>query len=159
MFLVSSGDKDFLDGIHITRINPFGYADSLLHMSKDPLTVAILLETYGAGNARDLSLFHDDMNHVEVARILHEQKFPFVLGSPMQDGVVDSPYESGTKVILAGAISGGNTTGSTLPVKMSRALYNSWNTKTGLDYDKFRAEMYKNHVGEFDDTIKDRMKK
>ena len=77
----------------------------------------------------------------------------------MHDGVVDSPYEAGTKVILAGAISGGNTTGSTLPVKMSRALFNSWDSINGLDYTEFRKQMYSNHVGEFDATIKDRMKK
>jgi len=150
-------NRNFLDGIHIMEINPFQYADSLLHMAKDPLTVAILLKTYGAGNARDLSLFEEDPTHVGVIGQLHEQKFPLVLGSPMQDGTVDSPYESGTKVILAGAISGGNTTGSTLPVKISRALYNSWSGKTGLLYDKFRHEMYRNHVGEFDEKIKDRM--
>ena len=75
----------------------------------------------------------------------------------MQDGVVESPYESGEKAIMAGAISGGNTTGSTLHVKISRALYNAWDAKTGLDYGRFRREMYSNHVGEFDGRIKDRM--
>jgi L-asparaginase len=149
-------NRNFLDGIDITRINPFGYADSLMHMAKNPSTVAILLETYGAGNVRDLRMFEDDPTHVEVIEKLHKSGFPLVLGSPMQDGVVDSPYESGSRAMLAGAISGGNTTGSTLPIKISRALYNAWDRKTGLDYRKFRAEMYRSHVGEFDERIKDR---
>ena len=150
-------NRNFLDGIFPTEISPFVYADSLLHMAQDPLTVAILLKTYGAGNARDLSIFERDPTHIEVLKKLHEQQFPVILGSPMQDGVVESPYESGEKAILAGAISGGNTTGSTLHVKISRALYNAWDAKTGLDYGRFRREMYYNHVGEFDERIKDRM--
>lgn len=143
-------NKNFLDGIFPTKINPFASAGSLLHMAQDPYTAAILLDTYGAGNIRDLSLFENDPTHIEVLEQLHGQKFPVVLGSPMQDGVVDSPYEAGAKAIKTGAISGVNTTGSTLPVKISRALFNSWDKKSGLDYEKFRREMYTNHVGELD---------
>src|SRR3989344_3297050 len=103
--------------MEIIKINPFQYADSLLHMSKNPSTLAILLETYGAGNVRDLSMFEEDPTHIAVIEQLHRERFPLVLGSPMQDGVVDSPYAPGIKAIKAGAISGVNTTGSTLPKK------------------------------------------
>ena len=141
-------NKNFMDGIHITRINPFEDADALIHQSRNPKTHVILLETCGAGNVRDEAMFEGDSIHTEVLKRLHRRKFPVVLGSPMQDGAIDSPYESGAKAIMAGAVSGGDTTGSTLPVKISRALYNSWDRNNGLDYGRFREEMYKNHVGE-----------
>ncbi len=152
-------NKQFRDGINLVHINPFQSAKSLLHEASDPNSVAILLTTYGAGNVRHLELFEGDGNHVDVLRILHEMQYPVVLGSPMQDGRVNSPYESGVKAINAGVISGGNTTGSALPVKMSRALALSWEVGKGIDYLEFRRQMYKNHIGEFDDRIKDKMLK
>jgi len=153
-------NKKFRDGIEIVRINPFQYADSLLHMSKCNSINAILLTSYGAGNVRDLKMFDNDPTHIEVLEELYNQQFPVILGSPMQDGVVDSPYESGIKAIIEGkVISGGNTTGSTLPIKISRALHNSWDKEKGVDYWKFRKDMYRDHIGEFDERIKDQIAK
>ncbi|MDP3765220.1 MAG: hypothetical protein Q8R04_01795, partial [Nanoarchaeota archaeon] len=140
--------------------------------------------TYGAGNVRSESMFDGDPTYVDVLHKLHEKQFPVVLGSPMQDGVVDSPYAAGVEAIAAGAISGGDTTGATLLVKMSRALYNSWWTEEkqekrfreiplilypnlkekdvieqermfGVDYKLFRREMYRPHVGELTVKMRD----
>ena len=179
-------NPDFRDGILVPDITPFTYAESLLHAATDPLTLAILLKTYGAGNVRAEALFEGETTYVDVIQRLHERHFPFVLGSPMQDGVVLSPYASGERAIDAGAISGGDTTGATLPIKISRALANSWWTgerreqwhksiaatvsdregyfrrnepfMRGVDYAKFREEMYRSHVGELTADIVDRIR-
>lgn len=150
-------NKGFRDGIEKIEINPFGYADTLLDLANARSVHAILLTTYGAGNVRDLKMFDSDPDHIEVLRELYENGFPLVLGSPMQDGIVLSSYAAGLRAITEGkAISGGNTTGSTLPVKMSRALYNSWVPGKVVDYNMFRREMYRQHVGELDtERIKD----
>lgn len=150
-------NKGFRDGIEIVNINPFGYADTLIDLANARSVYAILLTTYGAGNVRDLKMFDGDPDHIEVLKMLYEEGFPLVLGSPMQDGIVLSSYVAGLRAITGGnAISGGNTTGSTLPVKMSRALFNSWVPGKGVDYSLFRKEMYMSHVGELDtEKIKD----
>lgn len=178
-------NPDFRDGILVPDITPFTYAESLLHAATDPLTLAILLKTYGAGNVRDEALFEGETTYVDVIQRLHERQFPIVLGSPMQDGVVLSPYASGERAIDAGAISGGDTTGATLPIKIAKALANSWWTEErreqwrkslpvtithrdefyrlsepfmwGVDYAKFREEMYRSHVGELTANIVDRV--
>ena len=152
-------ERDFRDGIHEMEISPFTDPRVMLSIAKDERTHAILLKTYGAGNVRDLKLHELDESYVTVLKELHEQGFPVILGSPMQDGVVDSPYDTGDKAMEAGAISGGNTTGAMLMAKISRCLALAWNQEIGLDYLKFRSLMYTNHVGEFDENIRDRMKK
>lgn len=128
--LVNGGNlqynPNFRDGVFSTEIQPFANAGSLLHMSTDPFTQAILLVTYGAGNVRNEALYEGELTHVDVIRKLHEQGFPLVLGSPMQDGRVESPYAPGAEAIKAGAISGGDTTGAALLVKMARVLHDSW---------------------------------
>ena len=149
--------SEFRDGMTVEHINPFGAAESLLHKAKDPFSLATIVLTYGAGNVRDVKMWEDEATHVDAIKVLHGMRYPLILGSPMQDGRVDSPYESGTMALLAGAVSGGNTTGSTLPVKISRCLALAWDPEKGYDYRMLREYMYKNHVGEFDENIKDRM--
>lgn len=174
-------DPNFMDGIFSTEIHPFADAEQVLHMSTHPLTQAILFVTYGAGNVRNEPIYEGEMTHVDAIKQLHQRKFPFVLGSPMQDGRIDSHYAVGDAAIKAGAISGGDTTGAMLYVKISRALANSWWTEDrrrahvrelrnrlaysraivnedeyyGLDYSEFRRQMYKNHVGELNMEIRD----
>ncbi len=165
-------NKSFRDGIDKVELHPFDYADSLLHTADDPNHHAILLITYGAGNVRNVAMYDGERTHVDIIRELHARRFPVVLGSPMQDGVVNSPYEAGAEAIIAGAISGGDTTGAALLVKMSRVLYNSWWTEKkraeeigkkneyppilyGPDYLTFRSEMYRSHVGELAIKMKD----
>lgn len=177
--LVTAGNlqyhPNFRDGIFSTEITPFVDAHSLFHMSLDPYASAILFITYGAGNVRNEPLFEGDFTHIDVIRNLHARQFPLVLGSPMQDGRVSSPYEPGVEAIHTGAISGGDTTGAALLVKMSRLLSECWWTDEkrdelqrslkrgrqpvtdsesplsfayGVDYREFRKQMYRNHVGE-----------
>jgi hypothetical protein len=67
----------------------------------------------------------------------------------MMDGVVASNYLSGAKAIAEGVegISAQCTTGASLEVKMMRCLALAYKDG-GLDYEDFRAQMNKNHVGE-----------
>lgn len=174
-------NPNFRDGVFSTEIQPFANAGSLLHMSTDPFTQAILFITYGAGNARNEALYEGELTHIDVIKQLHEMRFPLVLGSPMQDGRVESPYKTGTDVIKAGAISGGDTTGAALLVKMARVLHDSWwdeekyeriknniivrqtrgipniarDQYYGVNYYEFRDGMYKDHVGELGIDIHD----
>lgn len=166
----------FMDGIASSEIHPFNAAESLIYQSTDPLVQAILLITYGAGNVRNEPIFEGEMTHVDAIREFHKRRFPFVLGSPMQDGRIDSHYAVGDEAIKAGAISGGDTTGAMLYVKISRALANSWWTEErryedqhshhvsphstldvryGVDYKEFRRQMYMDHVGELTMNLQD----
>ena len=140
-------DPNFREGVKVVKLSPATPSASVLHDAKDPLTAALMLITYGAGNVRDEPLYEGEVTHVDAIGTLHGEQFPVVLGSPMMDGVVDSPYRAGAAAIKAGGISGGDTCGAALEVKAMRCLANAWDGDK-LDYEKFRAEMYRNHVGE-----------
>lgn len=140
---------DFREGVKVIRISPATASESILHDAADPTCVALLLITFGAGNVRDEAIYEGEKTHVEAIGELSMKGFPVILGSPMMDGVVDSPYRAGAKAIEAGGISGGDTCGAALEVKAMRALALAWNTdEDRLDPARFRAEMYRNHVGE-----------
>lgn len=176
-------NKNFRDGIKIIKQSPFYWGDSLVYDAGDPNTHVILLETFGAGNVRNLKMFEGELTLVDALGILHQRQFPVVLGSPMKDGVIDSSYEVGVDTINSGAISGGDTTGAALYVKISRVLAESWYTqerrdfeikkihlsrpdaqlaasaeiakRIGLHYPTFRKGMYTPHVGELTIELQD----
>ena len=145
----------FREGIKVVRISPATPSESILHDAEDPTCAALLLITFGAGNVRDEGIVKSEKTHIACLRKLCNNSYPVVLGSPMMDGVVDSPYLSGalaisTKEDGGGAISAGDTTGPTLEVKAmyALALAAEKSNDEGLDYAAFRAEMEKDHVGE-----------
>lgn len=141
----------FREGIRVSRISPATPAQCILHDAACPFSHALLLITFGAGNVRDEPGYSGDMTHIEAMTLLHKDNYPVALGSPMMDGVVDSPYVSGAKAVSleAGGISGGDTCGATLEVKMMRCMALAWHEETdSLNADKFRAEMLRNHVNE-----------
>src|SRR3989344_2596502 len=169
-------NKNFRDGIKLIKQSPFMWGDSLIHDANDMNAHVLLLETYGAGNVRGLPMFEGELTLVDALRALHQRKFPVVLGSPMKDGAIDSSYKSGVDALKAGAISGGDTTGAALYVKLSRVLAESWTgpfqfhrTKstmdplaedeirksTGIEYNDFRKGMYTPHVGELTMKLED----
>lgn len=140
---------EFQEGIKVTKLSPSTPSEALLHDSLDPTCQATLLITYGAGNVRDEGLLPNELSHIDVLRLLRECEYPVVLGSPMLDGIVESPYATGAKAVAEGveAISGESTTGASLEVKMMRCLFLA--SKSGiLDYQKFVQQMHKNHIGE-----------
>ncbi|MDD2786163.1 MAG: asparaginase domain-containing protein [Patescibacteria group bacterium] len=144
----------FREGVKVVRISPATPSESILHDATDPTCSAMLLITFGAGNVRDEGVIEDEQSHIDCLWQLHQRRYPVVLGSPMMDGVVDSPYLSGAKAVSknegdGNAISAGCTTGAALEVKCMVALAKAWDdNKDALDYDKFRAAMEQNHVGE-----------
>jgi len=143
----------FREGIKVVRISPATPSESILHDATDPVCEALLLITFGAGNVRDEGIIADEQTHIDCLRQLYDRKYPIVLGSPMMDGRVDSPYRGGVLAVSTeedggGAISGGDTTGPTLEVKCMVALYHTYSDGDTFDYDKFRAEMERDHVGE-----------
>jgi len=142
-------NPNFREGVKVVKLSPATPSASILHDAKDPLTAALMLITYGAGNVRDEPLYEGEQTHVDAIGMLHGEHFPVILGSPMMDGVVDSPYRAGASAIKAGGISGGDTCGAALEVKAMRCLADAWKeADDSVDYDKFRQEMYRNHVGE-----------
>jgi L-asparaginase/Glu-tRNA(Gln) amidotransferase subunit D len=148
----------FREGIKVVKISPATPSQCLLHDATDPFASSILFITYGAGNVRDEPGFEGDMTHIEAVTQLHQQNYPVALGSPMMDGVVDSPYVSGAKAVSleTGGISGGDTCGATLEVKMMRCLALAWDEKEDrLDPVRFREEMLRNHVNELSLRFKD----
>lgn len=149
----------FYEGVKIVKLSPATPSESLLHDAKDPTCCSILVITYGAGNVRDEPSYEGEMTHLDVIKHLREMEYPVVLGSPMMDGVVNSPYISGAMAISPeiGGISAGDTCGSTLEVKMMRCLYLAWDSKTNkLNYRRFHDEMFRNHVGELTPHKKDK---
>lgn len=141
----------FLEGVKVVEISPSTPSQSIYHDGRDPLTAVLLIITFGAGNVRDTPIYESEMTHLDAIARLRGEGVPVVLGSPMMDGRVDSPYETGAKAMkeTVGAISGGDTTGATLHVKAMFCLALSWNVNDGLvDSVKFRELMMKNHVGE-----------
>ena len=148
----------FREGVKIIPISPATPSESIIYDAQDPLCDALLLLTFGAGNVRNEGILDDEQTHVEILRMLHERRYPAVLGSPMMDGAVDSPYKAGADAVdpnQGAAISGGDTTGSSLQVKMMRCLELAWDEASdSLDYDRFRREMQRNHVGELTINLK-----
>src|SRR3989344_3485596 len=140
----------FRDGVKVVELSPATPSESILHDVTDTTCSALLLVTFGAGNVRNVPLYEGEMTHLEAIRRIHEKGYPVVLGSPMMDGKVDSPYASGVAVSPSyGGISGGDTCGPTLHVKMMYCLHGAWiETEDRLDYDRFRMLMGTNHVGE-----------
>ena len=91
------------------------------------------------------------MTHVDAIRILNAGGFPVILGSPMMDGKVDSPYAPGIEALSmeVGGISGGDTCGPSLHVKAMKCFDLAWDTEAQeLNTSIFRKEMQHNHVGE-----------
>lgn len=143
-------NPNFHEGVKVVRISPATPCESLLHDAKDPFCSALLLVTYGAGNVRDEGLYEGEKTHIDIMTELHARGYPVVLGSSMMDGKIDSPYISGAKAVSeeVGGISSGDTCGPSLEVKMMRCLSNAWGGNDSLDYQKFRSEIFRNHVGE-----------
>ncbi len=153
--LVTSGrlemDIRFREGVKIVKLSPATPSESLNHDVRDPTCDAVLIITFGAGNIRDKAMFEGEETHVAIMNRLHEENYPFILGSPMVDGRVNSPYESGALAIDAGGISAQDTCGAALEVKMMRALAIAYDVETDtLNREVFRREMLRNHVGEVD---------
>jgi L-asparaginase len=146
----------FREGIKIVKISPATPSESILHDADDPTCSAMLMITYGAGNVRDEGIIETERTHIDCLWTLYQRRYPVVLGSPMMDGTVDSPYLSGARAVSVkegddNAISGSSTTGALLEVKCMAALAYSWDEKIeGPDYDKFRFFMERNQVGELD---------
>lgn len=142
-------NPEFRDGIKVVKLSPGTRSASILHDALDPIHQALLLITYGAGNVRDEGLYADEMTHIDALKILREAQYPVVLGSSMMDGIIESPYASGAKAVAEGveAISARNVTGASLEVKMMRCLALA-NTNGEFDYNEFRKQMARNHVGE-----------
>ncbi|MFA5155410.1 MAG: asparaginase domain-containing protein [Patescibacteria group bacterium] len=147
---------NFREGVNVLKISPATASESIIHSALDPTCSALLLITYGAGNVRDERIIKAEKTHIECLWRLREANYPVVLGSPMTDGVVDSPYLSGALAVSkkpgdGNAISGGSTTGAALEVKCMADLDYSWDeSQEILDYDKFEEFMTTNHVGELD---------
>lgn len=144
----------FREGVKIVKISPATPSESILHDASDPSCNTMLLITFGAGNVRDEDVVAEIPSHVDCLWQLYQRRYPVVLGSPMMDGVVDSHYEAGTKAVSreegkGNAISAGSTTGPLLEVKCMVALAEAWDdAQNALNYDKFRASMERDHVGE-----------
>jgi len=140
----------FREGIKVTELTPATSSRSIVYDSKDPDCFALLIRTFGAGNVRNRPIYKGEMTHLEAIRRVHERGYPVILGSPMMDGKVESPYATGAAVSNeVGGISGGDTCGPTLHVKAMVCGYHAWDVKRDrLDYAKFRRLMYEDHVGE-----------
>jgi len=138
---------NFREGVKVVRLSPATPSESLLHDAIDPTCSAALLITYGAGNVRDEGVVETEKTHIDCLWELYQRRYPVVLGSPMIDGVVESPYLSGERAVAreeggGNAISGGSVTGPLLEVKCMAALAYAWDEETGeLDYDRFREFM------------------
>lgn len=144
-------DTRFREGVKIVKISPATPSESLLHDVCDPTCDAVLIITFGAGNVRDKPMFEGEETHVAIMERLHVENYPFILGSPMVDGRVDSPYESGALAIDAGGISAQDTCGSALEVKIMRCLARAYDVEADtLDREVFRREMIRSHIGEVD---------
>lgn len=152
--------KGFREGVKVVHISPGTPSESILHDASDPTCSMLLLITFGAGNARDEGIVEGEHHHIRCLRELRRDGFPVVLGSPMMDGRVDSPYRAGARAVSTdldapdekyggGAISAGDTTGPSLEVKCMIALDRAWDEATGRpDHDRFRQVMETNLVGE-----------
>ncbi len=145
-------DPRFREGTKVVKLSPSTRSESLLHDALDPTAQALLLITYGAGNVRDEGLLENELTHIDILKLLREYEYPVVLGSPMMDGRVESHYASGAKAVAPGveAISAQNTTGAGLEVKTMRSLALA-NESGRFNYNAFRTEMTRNHIGEIYD--------
>jgi len=145
----------FREGLKVIHLSPSTPSESILHDASDSLCPALLIITYGAGNVRDENVVEMEKTHIDCLWKLYQKNYPVVLGSPMMDGVVDSPYIAGTLAVSkkegdGNAISGGCTTGPLLEVKCMAALYAGFHGDEPniLFYWDFRKFMEQNHVGE-----------
>lgn len=141
----------FREGVKVVEISPATPSASIYYDGHDPLAAVLLLITFGAGNIRDEPIYPGEMTHMDAIVKLRGEGIPVLLGSPMMDGRVDSPYETGAKAVseAIGAISGGDTTGAALQVKAMFCLAHAWKDKKGrVDPAKFKELMMQNHVGE-----------
>lgn len=141
----------FREVIRVSKISPATPAGALLHDAACPYTRALLYLTFGAGNVRNEGLWDGDETHMEVIKQIREGGYPVVLGTSMMDGSVDSSYKVGRQAVSPniGAISGGDTRGATLEVKVMRAAYDAWNeADQRIDYGRFRTAMSHDYVGE-----------
>ncbi|MFH1404505.1 MAG: asparaginase domain-containing protein [Patescibacteria group bacterium] len=141
--------KGFMEAVKVVKISTVTPSESLDYDARDPNCAALLFLTFGAGNVRDEKIIDEEVTHVEILRQLHEEGIAVVLGSPMMDGRIDSAYRGGAEAIRAGAVSGGDTCGAALEVKISRCVFLAWDwDNQRLDYRRFREELYRNHAGE-----------
>ena len=137
----------FREGVKPVLISPAMPSESLLYDAHDPNCSVVLLITFGAGNVRDEGIIEAELTHIDCLWQLFKEGIPIVLGSPMMDGVVDSPYLSGARAVSrkegdGNAISGGNVTGALLQIKCMVMLERAWDRATeSVDYDKFRNLM------------------
>src|SRR3989338_7180816 len=137
----------FAKGVKPVLISPAMPSESLLYDAHDPNCSVVLLITFGAGNVRDEGIIEAELTHIDCLWQLFKEGIPIVLGSPMMDGVVDSPYLSGARAVSrkegdGNAISGGNVTGALLQIKCMVMLERAWDRATeSVDYDKFRNLM------------------
>ncbi|MFA7309650.1 MAG: asparaginase domain-containing protein [Candidatus Paceibacterota bacterium] len=140
----------FLEGIKVVELTPATPSKSIIYDSMDSDCFALLLRTFGAGNVRNKGIYASELTQVEAIQKVHQRGYPVILGSPMMDGRVESPYATGAAVSPEiGGISGGDTCGPTLHVKAMVCGYHAWDHNNDrLDYDKFRRLMYEDHVGE-----------
>ena len=147
---------EFREGIKVVEISPATPSEELLHEVSSPTCSVLLLITFGAGNVRNEGILERSIeaSHISCLRTMHGEGFPVVLGSPMIDGVVDSPYKSGALAVSTeeyggNAISAGDTTGPCLQVKCMVALAHSWREeRAASDLEEFRKLMETNLVGE-----------
>lgn len=147
----------FREGIDVMEISPASPSNSILHTGTNDYASSLLIITFGAGNVRNEPSYEGEMTHVDAIRILNSQGFPVILGSPMADGKVDSPYAPGVEALSkeVGGISGGDTCGPSLHVKAMKCFDLAWNADAQeLDPVIFRREMQRNHVGELSTTVK-----
>ncbi|MFC1645427.1 asparaginase domain-containing protein [Patescibacteria group bacterium] len=141
----------FREGLKVVQISPATSSESLLYDANDPSCDALLLITFGAGNIRDESVFDGELTHIDIVKSLYDDGYPVVLGSPMMDGKIDSPYASGARAVSKeiGGISAQDTCGPALEVKIMRCIHLAWrHDQDSLDIDIFRKEMFRNHIGE-----------
>ncbi len=146
-------DPRFMEGVSVVELSPSSSSEDILNVAMGPKTSVLLLVTYGAGNVRNLPSYRGELTHIDAMTRLYKMGIPVVLGSPMLDGRVDSPYAPGIEALSkkVGGISGHDITGSALHVKCMVALARSWNHTTRMvNREKFKDVMYTNLVGESD---------
>jgi len=141
----------FREVVRVSKISPATPAGALLHDATCPYTRALLYLTFGAGNVRNEGLWEGDETHIEAIKQMREDGYPVVLGTSMMDGSVDSAYKGGREAVSPdiGALSGGDTRGATLEVKVMRAAHDAWvESDQSIDYGRFKSAMAKDYVGE-----------
>ncbi len=140
---------DFREGVNIIKLSPASSSTSILHAALDPQAETLLLLSLGEENVRDEGLYPGELTHVDALEILHEAGYPVVLASSLSmDGVIRGRYAPAAKALEAGVISGRNTTGASLEVKMMRCLALAHKIE-GFNIKNFRRLMQTEHASEF----------